>query len=131
MAVPRQMDWSSFARLITSVKPWSSIRDRAWPSVKLLAPATGAPAGTGVVLVATADGAVEVVVVVTGGGTGIGADVAAGLGMAVIGGFDAIGGATASATGGFTAGDWPGGLAGVVCATATPMEAEARAARVP
>jgi hypothetical protein len=70
------------------------------------------------------------VVEVIAGGTDIGADVAAGFGIAVIGGLLAIGGAVTSAAGALPTGAVPAGLAGVVCATAVPMEAEARTARV-
>jgi hypothetical protein len=42
MAVARQMPLLSFCRLLTLPYPLASIRLRAWPSVKLLAPATGA-----------------------------------------------------------------------------------------
>jgi transposase len=94
-----------------------------------LAPATGAPAGTGVVVVTTAGGVVALFVV-TGGNTGIAGDVAVGLGIAVIGGLFAIGGTVISATGALPAAVGAVGLAGVVCATAAPMEAEARTARV-
>src|SRR5688572_10596299 len=41
-ALPRQTPFASFARLLTFEKPLVSRRDLAWPSVKLLAPATGA-----------------------------------------------------------------------------------------
>src|SRR4029078_6214350 len=42
-ALPRHTPLSSFFRSETFLKPRSSIRDFAWPSVKLFAPATGAP----------------------------------------------------------------------------------------
>jgi hypothetical protein len=41
-ALPRHTPLSSFLRLLTLVKPAPSIFDLAWPSVKLLRPATGA-----------------------------------------------------------------------------------------
>src|SRR4029078_9183370 len=41
-ALPRHTPLSSFFRSETFLKPLSSIRDFAWPSVKLFAPATGA-----------------------------------------------------------------------------------------
>src|SRR5690242_1880369 len=43
MAWPRQTPWSSFLRSVTWLKPLSAMRERAWPSVKLLAPGCGAP----------------------------------------------------------------------------------------
>src|SRR6202046_2922119 len=43
IAVPRQTPLSSFFRPLTLLKPFDSMRDLAWPSVKLFAPATGAP----------------------------------------------------------------------------------------
>src|SRR3954453_7885772 len=42
-ALPRHTPASSFVKPLTLVKPLASMRDFAWPSVKLLAPATGAP----------------------------------------------------------------------------------------
>src|SRR5205807_446406 len=41
MALPRHTPLSSFLRSDTLLKPFDSMRDLAWPSVKLLAPATG------------------------------------------------------------------------------------------
>ena len=42
LALPRQTPLSSFLSSLTFVKPAPSIFDLAWPSVKLLRPATGA-----------------------------------------------------------------------------------------
>jgi hypothetical protein len=47
VAVPRQTPALSFMSPDTLVKPRASIRDFAWPSVKLLAPATERPGWAG------------------------------------------------------------------------------------
>src|SRR3984957_6684776 len=54
MAPPRHTPVSSFFRWDTPLKPLLSIRDLAWPSVKLFAPATGAVGLGGVFGVLTA-----------------------------------------------------------------------------
>ena len=54
-ALPRHTPESSFFRSDTFEKPSASIRDFAWDSVKLLAPATGAPGGGGLFGALTAD----------------------------------------------------------------------------
>ena len=53
IALPRQTPLSSFLSPETLANPLASMRDLAWPSVKLLAPATGAP-GLLVLVVLTA-----------------------------------------------------------------------------
>src|SRR6185437_14753211 len=54
MACPRHTPVSSFFRWDALLKPLLSIRDLAWPSVKLFAPATGAAGLGGVFGVLTA-----------------------------------------------------------------------------
>ena len=47
MALPRQMPWSSLRSSVTFVNPCASMRERAWPSVKLFAPASSEPVLSG------------------------------------------------------------------------------------